>query len=259
MKHASRLLIVMAIVVAAALGAAACGDSPAAPTAPTAIDTRTLLFSGTLAPGDSIFYSILMEHTQVLGVTIASTTLGPTGPAQPTAASIGVGVPSGTQCVLRSPAVTVTPGLVAQVAVQLDPGTYCVRIADAGFFPAPMDFAVRINIGEPASATPAGATETFASSVAIQGASSRTFTASQAGTVRLTLQSLGAPATAIGLGIGIPRIDGAGCVLSQSVTTGPGAGPHLTAAVSPGTYCVRIFDPGTLPSPATFSVQIVYP
>ena len=259
MTRAARLLIVMATLAAAAVGAAACGDSVAAPTPSSGVATRTLLFAGTLAPGASTFYSILMEETQVFSVTIASTTLGPTGPAQPTPASIGIGIPSGTQCALMSPAVTVAPGLVAQIAVQLNPGTYCVRIADVGLFPGPMDFAIRIVIGDATASTPAGATETFSSSLAIQGASSRTFTASQGGTVRLTLQSLGAPATAIGLGIGIPRVDGGGCVLTQSVTTGPGAGPHITATVAAGIYCVRVFDTGTLPGPATFSVQIVYP
>jgi hypothetical protein len=259
MNVAFRRLTVVAALVVSASGAAACGESITPPAGPSGPVVTTVLFSGTLAPGASSFYSILLEQTQVLSVTVASTTLGPTGPAQPTPASVGVGIPSGTECALMSPAVTVAPALQAQVAVQLNAGTYCVRIADAGLFPAPMDFAVRIVMGQPPSGTPAGGTETFASALAIQGSSSRTFTASQAGTVRLTLQSLGGPATSVGLGIGIPRLDGAGCVLTQSVTTGPGAGPHLTAAVAPGVYCVRVFDPGTLPGPSTFSVQIVFP
>ncbi len=258
MKPVARALGVV-LFSAGLLGAASCGvDLPLTPGPPAGPTEIALVFSGTLPVGESSFFSFLNTRPQVLSVTLASTTLTPGGPAVPTPASLGIGIPSGTECALREPPVTVTPRLTAQLAVPLDPGTYCVRIADAGSFPAPMAFAVRITLGHP-SGDAAPGSETFASTLAVQGSASRTFTATQAGLVTLTLQSLGAGASAVGLGLGIPRLDGTGCLISQSTVAAPGGAPQVSAQVAPGAYCVAVFDTGGLTRPVTFSVQIAFP
>jgi hypothetical protein len=59
----------------------------------------------------------------------------------------------------------------------------------------------------------------------------------------------------VGLGVGIPQSDGAGCYLTETVSAG--AGSQLTVAVEAGTYCVRLFDTGALTSQVAFSVTIV--
>jgi hypothetical protein len=75
----------------------------------------------------------------------------------------------------------------------------------------------------------------------------------------LTLQGLGAGASQLGIGIGIPRADGSGCFLTQSVVTAVGGTPQISASVERGQYCVRVFDPGVLANPVTFALQITFP
>lgn len=103
-------------------------------------------------------------------------------------------------------------------------------------------------------------TETFTGQVIVGGSASHAFTAASAGTVSLTLASLGPPADlVVGFGVGIPQTNGASCLLSQSVQTGAATSPQITVQVDAGTYCVRLYDLGTMKSPAAFSVTIVRP
>ena len=91
-------------------------------------------------------------------------------------------------------------------------------------------------------------------------AASRSFTAASAGTATIALTQIGPPAdVTVGLGVGIPRADSAGCYLTQTVQTGASSAPQLTAAVEAGSYCVRLFDTGALTSPVAFNVTIVRP
>lgn len=110
----------------------------------------------------------------------------------------------------------------------------------------------------PTSTSPV--TETFTGQVIVGGSASHAFTAASAGTVSLTLASLGPPADlVVGFGIGIPQTNGASCLLSQAVQTGAATSPQITLQVDAGTYCVRLYDLGTLKSPAAFMVTIVRP
>jgi hypothetical protein len=103
-------------------------------------------------------------------------------------------------------------------------------------------------------------TETFTGQVIVGGSASHAFTAASAGTVSLTLASLGPPADlVVGFGVGIPQTNGASCLLSQSVQTGAATSPQITVQVDAGTYCVRLYDLGTMKSPAAFTVTIVRP
>ena len=92
------------------------------------------------------------------------------------------------------------------------------------------------------------------------GTASRTLTVTQSGTVYLTLTSVRPDAAvALGLGVGIPRADGGGCHLSQSISVASGATSQLSTNVDAGTYCVKVFDVGTLTDAVSFSVTIVHP
>jgi hypothetical protein len=103
-------------------------------------------------------------------------------------------------------------------------------------------------------------TETFTGQVIAGGSASHAFTAASAGTVSLTLASLGPPTDlVVGFGVGIPQANGASCLLSQSVQTGASTLPQITTQVDAGTYCVRLYDLGTLKSPTAFTVTIVRP
>ncbi|MFN7914985.1 MAG: hypothetical protein U0Q55_06575 [Vicinamibacterales bacterium] len=101
-------------------------------------------------------------------------------------------------------------------------------------------------------------TDTFASLLARGGATTRSFAVSSAGTVKLTLSTLGNGTVTAGLSIGLPAT-GAPCSPSVSVVTGPGSTPQLQAAVEAGTYCAQIFDTGTLKEDTAFSITIEHP
>lgn len=103
-------------------------------------------------------------------------------------------------------------------------------------------------------------TELFSAQFIPGGGASRSFTAASAGTASLTLSALGPPADlVVGFGIGIPQANGSGCYLTQSVITGASSSPQLTVPVDAGTYCVRLYDLGTMTSPTAFTVTIVRP
>jgi hypothetical protein len=103
-------------------------------------------------------------------------------------------------------------------------------------------------------------TETFTGQMAIGGTASRSFTSAASGTATLTLTQVGPPAdVTVGFGIGIPQASGAGCHLTQSVHTGASTTPQFNVAVEAGSYCVRLFDTGTLTTQVAFSVTIVRP
>ena len=101
-------------------------------------------------------------------------------------------------------------------------------------------------------------TETFSSQLAVGGYAFRSITAVKAGTVTVTLNSAGSSSTLkVGLGLGIPDSTGTGCLFTRSTETA--AGGVLTAAVDAGSYCMRVWDLGTLTTTIPFTVTIVRP
>ena len=95
--------------------------------------------------------------------------------------------------------------------------------------------------------------------MAPQGSAVRTFTASAAGTVTVTLNST-APATLVGLGIGIPGTSTGGCDMTATVNTSGGSAPQISASVDAGTFCAGAFDRGTVGSGGVLvSITIVHP
>jgi hypothetical protein len=105
----------------------------------------------------------------------------------------------------------------------------------------------------PTSTATAGA-ETWSTTIFPGGAVSRTFTATTGGIVTVTLQQSDVP---VGFGIGAPASIGAGCFVSSGRVDAQGA--TLSTPVEPGTYCVSVYDPGTLTAPAGLLVQIDHP
>jgi len=82
-------------------------------------------------------------------------------------------------------------------------------------------------------------TVTYTQLLTAQGWTSRTFTAAQAGTISVTLQSSELP---MGIGIGVTGADGSGCQTSVSVVTPAGDSPQLRTNVEAGTYCLVVYD-----------------
>lgn len=112
----------------------------------------------------------------------------------------------------------------------------------------------------PTTSTPTSpTTSSFASTLPVQGAVSRLFSATQSGTVTVTLKSAGAPSTVVGLGIGVPTAGVANCAFTSAQRVTAGTTPQITASVDAGQYCVGIYDVGTLTSPIAFDITIVFP
>jgi hypothetical protein len=119
----------------------------------------------------------------------------------------------------------------------------------------------------PTAPTPVLATETLTGTVQVGGVDSKPFTVNYTGDVSdgsLTLNTLTsvttgtAVATTIGVGFGTPAFDGS-CVRSATYTaTAATLGQEMiaTGAFGPGTYCVQVFDAGTLTEPLSYSLTL---
>jgi ABC-type Fe3+-hydroxamate transport system substrate-binding protein len=104
-------------------------------------------------------------------------------------------------------------------------------------------------------------TEMMNAVMAPGGTAVRTFTASAAGTVTVTLNST-APTTVVGLGIGIPGNATGGCDMTSTVNTSGGSSPQISAAVGAGDFCAGTFalGTGTIGSNGVLvSVTVVHP
>jgi hypothetical protein len=75
--------------------------------------------------------------------------------------------------------------------------------------------------------------------------------------VNITLTSV-TPNVPLGIGIGIPREDFSGCLLTTAVTATPAAAPQITITAEPGVWCVRVWDPGTVPELVSFSMSVTH-
>lgn len=98
----------------------------------------------------------------------------------------------------------------------------------------------------------------FTSEVPPNGGASRTFEVGSPGPIAVTLIATTPAGTTLGVGIGIPRGDGS-CALQASVRTTAGSAAQLAIAADTGTYCAKVYDPGTLAAPAPFTISISRP
>jgi hypothetical protein len=99
---------------------------------------------------------------------------------------------------------------------------------------------------------------TFAGIVGPNGTASRSFTAQIAGTATASLDGI-SPATALGLGFGIPRADGTGCLLGRSAIAADGASVRVVAHVDPGIYCLQVYAPERTTDAVGFTVTLEHP
>jgi hypothetical protein len=103
-------------------------------------------------------------------------------------------------------------------------------------------------------------TDIFTSIIYPGGFSAHSFSATDAGTITVTLTNAGPPNNVVmGLGIGVPNF-GPGCSLTTSVNVPAGPAPQITIAADAGSYCIAIFDAGNnIPTGEAFSITTVHP
>jgi len=87
-----------------------------------------------------------------------------------------------------------------------------------------------------------------------------TFTVTNAGQVMATLTAAGPPSTvAVGLGIGTPGDNVCGVLPGASVVTAAGSSSQLGGILTPGSYCVTVYDVGNQTAAVTYSLTVVHP
>jgi hypothetical protein len=116
----------------------------------------------------------------------------------------------------------------------------------------------------PTSATPSNdpittpVTVTFTGVVGPGGTASRSFAPRIAGTATATVSAI-SPSTPLGVGLGLPRADGTGCMLARSTIATDGGSAQVATPVDVGTFCVQVYAPAQSAAQVTFSVTLVYP
>jgi len=129
--------------VALMLASAACADEIDTLTSATTTATApaTLLFSGTLQPRATRFYSYTLTTSGTVSALLASVESNGVPAAHPL--EIGIGSPAGTGCAVTMSA-HVSASLVPQLRHDAAVGTYCVRVADTEGLSAPATFTIRV-------------------------------------------------------------------------------------------------------------------
>lgn len=98
----------------------------------------------------------------------------------------------------------------------------------------------------------------FSSVISPGTGASREFTLTSKATVAVTLTTTSPSGVALGLGIGIPRANGS-CALSAGVQTVAGSAAQISVTAEAGTYCARVYDPGTVTEETRFTIVISRP
>jgi len=136
----SAIRLIVCAMTAAAM--CACGKSAETPTsATTTAEPITILFSGSLQPLGTRFYSYTMTSAGTVSAMLASLERGST--PMNNSLELGLGVPAGTACATSVASNTGT-SLIPQLRQDFDKGTYCVRISDKDGLPTAMTFTIRL-------------------------------------------------------------------------------------------------------------------
>jgi len=131
--HARGLLFV------ALLAAAGCDDATTA-TSPTVTSPVTELFSGQFVPGGSAARAFTAASAGTVSITLSQL-----GPQTGLVVGLGIGIPqsNGSGC-LMTQIMEAGASTSPQLTVQVDAGTYCVRLHDLGTLTSQVAFTVTI-------------------------------------------------------------------------------------------------------------------
>lgn len=135
------------LALLSSLAVAGCGDEALTPTSASGSDAAVAatarVFSGTLAPRGTAFYSFTLPQTSGVFLTLASLTSSGGRAAIAVPLVLGLGVPRGTGCVTTTTVVT-TADLAAQIREWRSAGVLCASLTDPGTLSGDAAFVVRI-------------------------------------------------------------------------------------------------------------------
>ena len=105
----------------------------------------------------------------------------------------------------------------------------------------------------------ASTTDTLSGLVSAGSPAVMTFTVTQAGTVAVTLTSVTpTPSGPLGLGVGTPSGTN-GCTLTDSISSAvAGSTAQITTTENAGSYCVEVYNVGTVTTTSTVTVTVTH-
>jgi hypothetical protein len=135
--HVKTMKAILAVVLGLALSASACSD-PTPPTTPTpAPPTIPETFTGTVLPLGTSVNTFLVQRVGTIQVSLNAVT-------PPASVGIGVGTPSGANCLLLDN-LTVVAGPTAQMTGTATViGNFCVSVFDAGNLVEAVNYTVSV-------------------------------------------------------------------------------------------------------------------
>jgi hypothetical protein len=112
----------------------------------------------------------------------------------------------------------------------------------------------------PTTPTTPKTTDTLSGTVPVKSSDFKPFTVTTAGEVDLTLTAAGPPSTIVmGVGIGTPGAAGCTLIPNASALTPAGTAPQVTGIMSPGTYCVLVYDVGNQTDAVSWTATVLHP
>jgi len=113
--------------------------------------------------------------------------------------------------------------------------------------------------GNPATpSTSTSTTDTFNGALAPNGSLVFTFSVTTAGSVAVTLTSV-SPATATPLDLGVGPSSNGSCTITNSTSGATAAAnAQISAMETPGSYCVKLSDSGSLTTTSTVIVTVTH-
>jgi len=81
------------------------------------------------------------------------------------------------------------------------------------------------------------------------------FSTTISGEITVTLTNAGPP-DAVSLGVGIGTPNGSACTLIKAQAVQPANIAQITGSADPGSYCVSVYDLGTLTAPVNYTVVV---
>lgn len=124
---------------------------------------------------------------------------------------------------------------------------------------ASMSLACGSDNGPSTPATPSSIANSFNGTVDVGGSDVHNFTVTASSQVDVTLTAA-APPDGIIMGVGVGAPSGSPCTpfAGASVSTSAGSSAQLAGQLSPGSYCVVVFDVGNQTAPVSYTVVVVH-